>query len=175
MLVQCDSAMLASRDMNDVSNILDHFRVSARSVWNTAFWPDADFRNWDSAEQFDEIQRILFSELVLAKLRKEWPARDIFRIPIPFLQIVPSSECVPIMIQNPRPGRPSGYWDHPVKQITRGEAELHFLECFDWNRLDYLDFRYYKVQIARLDARPELVGREALIDRQHSVVHLAGE
>jgi hypothetical protein len=95
--------------MKDVSNILDHFRVSARSVWNTAFWPDADFRNWDSVEQFDEVQRILFSELVLAKLEKEWPAHDIFRIPIPFLQIVPSSESVPIMIQNSRPGRPRGY------------------------------------------------------------------
>jgi hypothetical protein len=158
--------------MKDVSNILDHFRVSARSVWNTAFWPDADFRNWDSAERFDEIQRILFSELVLAKLQKEWPAGDIFRIPIPFLQIVQSSESVPIMIQNPRPGRPSGYWDHPVNQITKGEAELHFLECFDWNRLDYLDFRYYKVQIARFNARPELVGQEALIDRQYALVHL---
>jgi len=172
MLVQCGSAMLARRGMKDVSNILDHFRVSARSVSNTAFWPDADFRNWDSAGQFDEIQRILFSELVLAKLHKEWPAGDIFRIPIPFLQIVPSSESVPIMIQNPRPGRPSGYWDHPVNQITKGEAELHFLECFDWNRLDYLDFRYYKVQIARFNARPELVGQEELIDRQYALVHL---
>ena len=158
--------------MKDVSNVLDHFRVSSRSVWNTAFWPDAHFRNWDSAEQFDEVQRILFSELVLAKLEKECPVHDIFQIPIPFLQIVPSSESVPIMIQNPRPGRPSGYWDHPVKQITTGEAELHFLEYFDGNRLDYLDFRYYKVQIARFNARPELVGQEALIDRQYALVHL---
>jgi hypothetical protein len=158
--------------MKDVSNVLDHFRVSSRSVWNTAFWPDAHFRNWDSAEQFDEVQRILFSELVLAKLEKECPVHDIFQIPIPFLQIVPSSESVPIMIQNPRPGRPSGYWDHPVKEITTGEAELHFLEYFDGNRLDYLDFRYYKVQIARFNARPELVGREALIDRQYALVHL---
>jgi len=59
-----------------------------------------------------------------------------------------------------------------VKQITTGEAELHFLECFDWNRLDYLDFRYYKVQIARFNARPELVGREALIDSQYAFVYL---
>ena len=161
--------------MKDISHILDHFRVSARSVWNTAFWPDADFRNWDSAEQFDEVQRILFAELVLAKLQKEWPAHDIFRIPIPFLQIVPSSESVPIMIQNPRPDRPKGYWDHPVRQINTGEAEFHFLEYFDWNRLDYLDFHYYKVQIARFNARPEPVGREALIERQYALVHLVDE
>jgi hypothetical protein len=62
-----------------------------------------------------------------------------------------------------------------VKQIATGEAEMHFLECFDWNRMDYLDFNYYKVQIARFNARPELVGREALIERQYALVHLVDE
>jgi len=79
------------------------------------------------------------------------------------------------MIQNPRPDKPIGYWDHPVNRIRPGEAEMHFLEYFDWNRLDYLDFRYYRVQIAKFDSRPELVGREALIERQQANVHLTDE
>jgi hypothetical protein len=57
--------------MKDISSIFDHYRNSARTIWNIAFWPDADFRNWDSVEQFDEIQKILCSELVLAKVAKE--------------------------------------------------------------------------------------------------------
>ena len=100
---------------------------------------------------------------------------DIFRIPIPFLHILPIEWVRTNHDSKSTARKPYGYWDHPVKQITPGEAELHFVQCFDWNRLDYLDFRYYKVQIARFDAHPDLVGREALIDRQHSVVHLAGE
>jgi hypothetical protein len=161
--------------MADINNIFDHYRVSARSIWNTAFWPDPDFRNWDSVEQFDEIQRILFSELVLGKLGKGWPTHEIFRIPIPFFLVLPSIQDAPIMIQNPRPDKPIGYWDHPVNRIRPGEAEMRFLEYFDWNRLDYLDFRYYRVQIAKFDSRPELVGREALIERQQANVHLTDE
>jgi len=160
--------------MRDVSNIFDHYRVSARTIWNTAFWPDDAFRNWDSVEQFDEIQRILFNELVLGKVDKDWPLHNIFKIAMPFFHIVPSGH-VPIRIQNPRSDRQRGYWDHPVNSIKPGEAELHFLEYFDWNRMDYADLRYYHVEIASLNAHPELVGREALIDRQQAMIQVTNE
>jgi hypothetical protein len=91
------------------ANISDHYRVSAREIWNTAFWPDPDFRDWDSVDRFDEIQRLLFAELVLAKLGKEWPLEKIFRAAIPVFQIVPSSSEVPVMIQNPRGPRETRY------------------------------------------------------------------
>jgi hypothetical protein len=89
--------------MRDVIGVLDHYRVSARGIWNAAFWPDAELRNWDSVDRFDDIQRILFSELVLGKLGRDWPIDDLFRIPILFLRVVPSAESMPIMMQNPRP------------------------------------------------------------------------
>jgi hypothetical protein len=82
---------------------------------------------------------------------------------------------VPILIQNPRPIAPSGYWDHPLKWISPAEAEMHFLGYFDWNRMDYADFRYYCVKIARFDAKSELVGREALIDRKDAGVCIVEE
>jgi hypothetical protein len=160
--------------MEDVSSIFDHYRVSARAIWNTAFWPDPAFRNWDSVEQFDEIQRILFTELVLGKLAREWPLQDIFEKAVPFLQVVPSAHA-PIMIQNPRSERMTGYWDHPVNRIKPGEGEMFFIAYFDWNRLDYADLRYYRARIARFDAHPELTGREALVDREHAAVQLIKE
>jgi hypothetical protein len=161
--------------MKDITSVFDHYRVSARAIWNTAFWPDPDFRNWDSVDEFDEIQRILFNELVLGKLGKDWPVSEIFRIPIPFFQVVPNSKVIPIMIQNPRPNNPSGYWDHPVNCISPGEAEMHFLGYFDWNRLDYVDFQYYRIQIAKFGGRSELVAREALIARHQANVLLADD
>jgi hypothetical protein len=51
-------------DVNDISRIFDHYRTSARAIWNTAFWPDQDFRNWDSIDQFHQIEKPLFQELV---------------------------------------------------------------------------------------------------------------
>jgi hypothetical protein len=161
-----DLNLSRANQMQDVSNIFDHFRESARTIWNTAFWPDPDFHEWDSIDRFVEIQRLLFDELVLAKLGRNWPIQDIFRVPMPFFFAVPRSQIIPILIQNPRPGSPSGYWDHPVNQISQGAAEMQFLAYFDWDRMDYVDFHYYHLQIKKFDAQPELVGREALIERQ---------
>src|SRR5258705_436239 len=137
-------------DVRDISNIFDHYRVSARAIWNTAFWPDADFRNWNTIEQFDEIQRLLFDELVLSKVDREWPMQDLFRNAIPFFHIVPRGH-EPIMIQNPRSEAATGYWDHPVNSIMPGQAELLFIAYFDWNRLDYAELRYYRVKIASFE------------------------
>jgi len=163
-------------DARDVSSIFDHYRMSARAIWNTAFWPDEDFRNWDSRDQFREIEKLLFDELVLAKLDREWPLQDLFEKAIPFFHIVPSlAHGTPIMIQNPRPEKPTGYWDDPVKLVKPGQAELLFIACFDWDQMNYIDLRYYRVKIASFDAHPQLAGREALIERQHAAIHLMDE
>jgi len=163
-------------DMKNVSGVFDHYRSSARAIWNTAFWPDGDFRNWDSIDQFHEIGKLLFDALVLAKLDREWPLCDLFVNPIPFFQILPSiAHGTPIMIQKPRPGAPTGYWDDPVNLLKPREAELQFIAFFDWDQMDYIDLRYYRVKIVNCDAHPELVGREALIERQHATVHLTNE
>jgi hypothetical protein len=98
-------------DVNDIGGIFDHYRMSARAIWNTAFWPDQDFRNWDSIEQFHEIEKLLFQEIVLAKVDREWPLQDIFRSAIHFFHVVPSHVQVHgilILIQKPRPGAPTG-------------------------------------------------------------------
>jgi len=113
---------------------------------------------------------------VLAKVDREWPLQDLFKTTIPFFQVVPS--LVPgttILIQKPRPGAPTGYWDDPVNLVKPGQAELIFIAYFDWNQMDYIDLRYYRVKIASFDAHSELVGREALIERQNAAIHLKNE
>jgi hypothetical protein len=128
-------------------------------------------RDSDSVEQFDEIQKILFSELVLRKTEKEWPLQYVFKKALPFFRIVPTCDA-PIM-NNPRSLRETGYWDHSVNRVKPGEADLLFIAYFDWNRMDYVDLRYYRVKIIRFDGHSDVVGREALIDRDHSSVQLA--
>ena len=161
--------------MRDVSAVFDHYRMSARSVWNTAFWPDPDFRDWDSVERFQEIERILFDQLVLFKLDREYPFDDLFRKPISYFRVVPSESCCgcPIMIARPTPEVPRGLWDDPVNRVTAGQVEMHFLNFFDWNQLDYRDLQYYRVWIAGFNEQPHLVGREALVERQYVNVFLS--
>ncbi len=97
--------------MQEISNVFDHYRLSARTIWNTAFWPDPDFRNWDSIDQFHEIEKLLFREFVLAKVDRDWPLCDLFVNAIPFFQIAPShTHGTSIMIQKPRPEATTGYW-----------------------------------------------------------------
>jgi hypothetical protein len=65
-------------DVKDVTSIFDHYRMSARAIWNTA-WPDQDFRNWDSIDHFHEIEKLLFQELVLAKVDKRMTVTAAFQ------------------------------------------------------------------------------------------------
>jgi hypothetical protein len=161
--------------MRNVNGIFDHYRMSARSVWNTAFWPDPQFRDWDFVEDFRSIEKILFNALVLTRFDEAFPMDDIFHKPIPFFQVAPSTTSVPIMIACPRPGVPSGHWDDPVDRVGIEQVTMHFIAFFDWNQLDCRDLQYYRVEIAGFDEQPHLVGREALIERQYVNVFFTGE
>lgn len=72
------------KELEDITAIFDHYRVSARSIWNTAFWPDADLHEWDFVDAFDDIQRTLFDSLVLSKLDMEFPGKICFANPFRF-------------------------------------------------------------------------------------------
>ncbi len=155
--------------MKDVTEILDHYRITARSLWNTGFWAVHSLRTPELADPFLEINLILFDALVLARLGQEWEPARLFRSPIPFLRVAPSAPTVPILINNPRP-EGNGYWDHPLKSVHSDNIEMHFIEFFDWNQFDYLDFQYYRVEITNCDDHPDVNGREALIERQSARV-----
>lgn len=68
------------------------------------------------------------------------------------------------MIHKPRGGDRNRYWDDPVNRIAPSEANLRFVDYFDWDRMNYSDLRYYQVQIEAFPSKPHLVGRDALIE-----------
>jgi hypothetical protein len=161
--------------LTDVTAIFDHYRVSARSIWNTAFWPDPTLREWDFIDAFSDIQRILFDSLVLSKIDMEFSAEDLFRKPIPFIRISPAAGQCSIMIQNPRGPQMTGYWDDPVNRISANNSEMQFIDFFDWSMMAVRDFHYYRASITKFDEHPHLVGREALIESQYVKVLFSGE
>ncbi|MGA8739697.1 MAG: hypothetical protein WB561_00765 [Terracidiphilus sp.] len=156
-----------TEELKDVTAIFDHYRVSAREIWNTAFWPDPEFREGFYIGQFEWIAKILFDTLVLAKLDVEFSDEDLFHKPIPFFHVIPNSTGAPIMIAVPHPPGTATYWGDPVTRIPQEGVELHFIEFFDWRQMAVLEFQYYKVRIERFDEHPHLAGRDALIEKQY--------
>jgi len=155
--------------MKDVTSILNNYRECIRHLWNSYFLHEGEvppLYTDDLLDQFEEVERVLFSALVLTRINKISSEERFGKEPLPFLVIAPAAERVPIMI-NRFSSDGNRYWDEPVKEIGRSEARLHFIECFDWNSYGHLDLKYYKVRISLFPTHSIYEGRDALIEVQH--------
>lgn len=161
--------------MRDVTHLFEHYRITARQLWNSGFWSQADLRDWDTSDRFLTIRQLLFEALVLARVSGSGCGHlgsdDRSRLPF---YVVPQG-CVPIMIHRPRDGDQNWYWDDPVRQVDGSGAKLLFHDYFDWDLMSYLDFQYYRVRIVSFDSQPHLVGRQALIEHRNARVFVAEE
>jgi hypothetical protein len=157
--------------MRDITVLMDHYRIAGRSIWNAAFWSQPELRNWDSWDQFEQIKCLLFGALVVGRLEQIGCCVDLATVPRPELRVTPAhSGSVPILIHRPREGDRNVYWDDPVREVSAADANLHFLDFFDWDKMNYIDFQYYRVRIAAFASQPHLVGREALLQHSHAKV-----
>jgi len=77
------------------------------------------------------------------------------------------------MIHKPREGTRNMYWDDPVREAKASDVTLHFQDYFDWNKMDYVDFQYYRVRTASFVSQPHLAGRGALLEHQYAKVFIA--
>jgi hypothetical protein len=157
--------------MEDITDLMDHYRHVARSVWNTGFWAQADLQTWDARDQFEQVKKLLFRALVVARL-EEGHCCDLNGLfDNQSYHVVPNGpHGVAIMIENPREGDHNHYWDDPIKRVKASEAELNFIDFFDWDLMNYADYQYYRVRIAAFPTQPHLVGREALIEHLNAKV-----
>ena len=164
--------------MNDVTSRLTHHRECVRHLWNTEFTglvatsPD----EWDLCEAFDDICAALFDALVVEPLGLA-PVSRALRVlrpgstPLPWLRVVPSLPAATPILINRDPTSDHGYWDHPPERVLPTDVELRFVRWFDFDVLGFRDFRYYLVRIVA-SPHPDLVGRAALIECEHTKVWL---
>lgn len=164
--------------ITDVTELFDHYRVTARNVWNSAFSPYPELRSWDALDQFRKVAELLFDALVIRRLCAGQRSADAPALTRCAFRVVPRDPAVPvpIMINKPRAGDRNRYWDDPVNQVSESDAHLEFLDYFDWDELSRVDFQYYRVRIMAFPSQAHLVGREALLEHQHGrVLWLSGE
>lgn len=125
--------------------------------------------DWDLSDEYEEICGKLFSSLVLARIDRteSKKARAFERSPEPltFLRIIPvTNNGVPIHIN--REKSPSPYWDHPTILIKPDEADMRFIDFFDFGRLAFREFAYCRVRIVA-STNGGLVGYDALLQCNH--------
>lgn len=153
--------------MNNVTAIFQRYREAARHLRNVYYVP-ADRDDWDKTDDFDEVSIMLFRHLVLGELRLYQKDFDWLARPSKSFVIESSAEDLPIMLN--RDGQ-SGYWDNPIKKVKKGDLVMHFIDYFDWDSLDQIDFRYFRVRITESDKYPALVGNDALIETIYATVY----
>lgn len=158
--------------MKEITNVLNDYRECSRNLWNTHFLRKSRLSIHDMREMFDDIDKFLFSALVLAQLGKTEPRERTYAEPLSFIKIVPTTgSSVPIMINRPSSDK-NRYWDEPVNHVEASDVDLRFIGYFDWNRYEYADFKYYLTRIVSFQKHPHLVGRDALIEAMYARVFL---
>ena len=156
--------------MKDVTSLFDDYRECVRHLWNTYFRERAgDGPDWQVRFHFDEIAGKVFAALVLYPLVVfdgcELPGSE--TKPLAFLHVVPASSGG-AQIWVPRTTSHNLQEEHIV--IRPRELDLRFISFFDFDSLGHRDFQYYQLRVLASQVHPDLVGRDAFLERQYAKV-----
>ena len=154
--------------MRNVTSIFERYRECARHLRNT-FFSTVESKDWEVIEDFDAFAHVLFDRLVLFRL-EDGRSERLCEARMPeFLRLVPNSvHGVPVMISRERAN--AGSWDHPIERLAPGDAEIVFIDYFDWDDHALIDYRYYRGEILQSQKYPEIVGHELFIETQYADV-----
>ena len=155
----------------DATGIFETYREAARHLRNT-FFSTRDSGDWEIVEDFEAVDRVLFEKLVLRKLPSFNGKPTVEPLGENVFLIEPASGDMPAMISREAPA--SGYWDHPIDNLSRGDAVLAFQEYFDWDQHGLIDYRYLRATILRSSRYPEIEGHQALIETIYAKIVFQG-
>ena len=147
----------------DINELMTRFRLASRELFNYGFRvPDPYATNgWEMEERFARVEGALFEHLVMETAGISGPEYGDAQ---PLLQVELRAESVAANINREIK---CGYWDFPVKQLSQ-DAELLFVEYFNFDQLGVRDNWYVRVLIKSWPSHPEAVGKHALV-QSHSV------
>lgn len=147
----------------NLDEAINQFRIASRELFNNFFRTLNPYENdgWLYEERFRAVEEVLFRNLVTAPAFIE----DIRYGETQYGIEVELRMCdsAPVMLNREIS---SGYWDYPISEISKG-VQMVFISFFDWDKLDYHDNRYVRVQISGWPSHPEAIGKHALIESQY--------
>jgi len=115
---------------------------------------------------FDRLKPSIFQSLVLESLTEDCAYTP---APAATFQVVPNLPdnngnrlATHVVVTKSEGGGRS--WAEELLTLRASDATLRFVDIFDWSMMGYVDLRYYVAEITAFAARPDLEGREVLID-----------
>jgi len=158
--------------MQDISVKLLTYLEAKRHLWNVYFADKAiDLKACSALDDYEEIDKLLFSALVLREIGKDMDTDFIFgQDSFPYLKIIPREgidqiEIMTCSIENDRK-----IWSNPWMLNIAHDCQFDFIEYFEWYRYGFVSYPYYLVKITKCDTHPELLNAEALIEISNAKV-----
>jgi hypothetical protein len=162
--------------MKDITNKLFTYLEAKRHLWNTYFLPAfSSLRECSPLDEYEEIDRLLFSALVLKDINKNLELESDFNFgatPFPYLIVVPE-EGISKMDILVCPSS-SGKWEFVNLSLNKN-IQFSFIEFFEWDRYSYTTYPYFRVKIEKCDIRQDIVGWDALIETKNARVFFVEE
>ncbi|MEW6690279.1 MAG: hypothetical protein AB1452_14445 [Pseudomonadota bacterium] len=152
--------------MRDITPALFKYREAKSHLWNTYFIDNVrSLVECGILDRYEEIDRLLFSALVLDPLGKSHFEADFGSAPIPFLKVAPldGADQITMMISEPIVDL-NRVWNKPATLTSLRDSEFTFIELFEWNRYGHVIYPYFKARIDKYPMRPDLVARDALVE-----------
>lgn len=155
---------------NDITDLVQRYRMALRHIWNSCIWIDPGLRNWESVYSFRELKLPLFRTLVADPLGFE--AKTLFGREF---QIFPQprgdGKFKMLQVNVSTPSQPdAGVWIPLHGSFSAEDVSLTLVDLFDWAPLEYIDLHYYVVLIEQFPQHPDKVGHHALVEANHVAV-----
>ena len=150
--------------MTYATELIQRYRQALHHLWNMHFWAHQPFRDYASVQQFDRVKLPLFLSLVVDRLGSdlEDPQEifgDAFKVVPPLTQ--PYGSIPSLLIEDPAA---KGVWKVVNGPFKADDIKLSLLDFFDWQILDWRDFRYYLVRIDAFQPDSSWVGCQGLVE-----------
>jgi hypothetical protein len=148
--------------MTYATELVQRYRKALQYLWNAHFWWDQTYRDIQAIREFEELKLPLFTWLVAKRLGPDFEVPEkLFGDPYKVVpKVTGHIRSIRRMLVEGHPG----IWEELKGEFKADELTLTLLDFFDWDVMNWRDFRFYRVRIDHMAGRPEKVGREALID-----------
>ena len=152
--------------MTYATDIVQQYRIALRHLWNAHLWPAPRVSDWEPIGLLNGLKLPLFIALVMSQLDLRGPDPtaifgDSFKV-VP--KISAGNVLGSLLVDVGFADRPGQCFTQMTGTFRPEDLSLTPIDFFDWDELNWRDFRYYRVRINRLNGHPESAGREGLVE-----------
>ncbi len=153
--------------MKDVTSYFNGYKDASRFLRNVFYKPTGT-NDWDMVDEYLEMDRLLFRHQCVQRLALNPASLAWLTEPAPMFALRLATDSVPVAINR---GGQSGYWDHSIDRLGKGDARVCFISYFDWDQMGHIDFRYVRGRILE-SIYPAIKDHDVLIESQYVTVDL---